>query len=152
MRTVTHHAFMAESHMEATTCKEAEGFLMKQYGPIHGTDWGCYYSETEKGWFRPKCNVIPASKVEQAKEKIEEFWGTAGGVFLILFIISICIFFIWWIYGCIKLRRFEWFWKVKKEMDYGRVTYQRQKNSQTADKYSVDNDDEDDVEDVYLAQ
>ena len=40
----------------------------------------------------------------------------------------------------------------QKEMDYGRVTYQRQKNSQTADKYSVDNDDEDDVEDVYLAQ
>ena len=143
---------MADKHIEATTCPEAKENLFQLYGPIHKTDWGCFYSESEKGWFRPECEVTPSTAFVAAKEMAKNFWATAGGVFLILFIILISFFMLWWVSGCVRLRKPMWFWKIRKELDYERVTYRRQKNNKNVNgQYGVDSDEDgDDLNDVYL--
>ena len=143
---------MADKHIEATTCPEAKENLFQLYGPIHKTAWGCFYSESEKGWFRPECEVTPPTAFVAAKEMAKNFWATAGGVFLILFIILISFFMLWWVSGCVRLRKPMWFWKIRKELDYERVTYRRQKNNKNVNgQYGVDSDEDgDDLNDVYL--
>ena len=77
--------------MEAKTCDEAKANLLGQLGPIHGTDWGCLYSEAKQGWFRPECTVT-LTTVEKAQAAAYNIWETTGGAFLIIFIIAMSIF------------------------------------------------------------
>lgn len=77
--------------MEAKTCEEATSNLLEQFGPIHETDWGCLYSETMKGWFRPECTVT-LTPVQRAQTTAVTVWETTGGAFLIIFIVSLCLF------------------------------------------------------------
>lgn len=86
---------MYKEHMEYTTCEKAIAGLLDVMGPVHGVDWGCYFSETKNGWFRPECE-ISSHPLREASETAKNLWKTPGGVFLILFIIGMSLFLIWW--------------------------------------------------------
>ncbi len=157
MKSVVHWAFLSDRHMEATTCDEALSNLDKVLGPVHKTDWGCVYSESEKGWFRPECKVTPPPP-RSAREAVESLWGTTGGAFLIIFIVFLCIFFIWWVVGCYRIGEVAWPWTVCRGFQKGRNSYKRQREETEMNlpdigtNYSIDNEDNNssDNEDIYL--
>ena len=152
--TVTHEAFMAPKHFEATTCDEALDYLKLMMGPIHETDWGCVYSESKDGWYRPECEVI-SHPYRSAKETTEDIWSKPGGAVLIIFIVFLCVFVLWWGVGCLRIGYKAWPWTVWSELGRGRVNYKRQVNSgnmvdisNVNRDYGVDNDEDD--EDIYV--
>lgn len=151
LKTVVHWAFITDRHLEAKNCDEALEYLDKVLGPVHKTDWGCIYSESEKGWFRPECEVVPPPP-RNAKEAVENLWNTPGGAFLIIFIVFVCAFLIWWAVGCFRLGEMAWPWNVRRSFRAGRVSYKRQKATNDGE-YAIDNGEEQssDDEDIYLA-
>tara|TARA_Y100000310_G_scaffold323950_1_gene385120 strand:- start:315 stop:743 length:429 start_codon:yes stop_codon:yes gene_type:complete len=126
--------------MEYTSCEQAEAGLLDVMGPVHGVDWGCYYSETQEGWFRPECEIT-SHPLRQAAESAKNLWKTPGGVILILFIISMSIFLLWWGFRCYRAKRCDWPWKVR----HNAFTARYSKNT------PQDNDSDDDVN-VYSGQ
>tara|TARA_A100001011_G_scaffold363476_1_gene413419 strand:- start:61 stop:666 length:606 start_codon:yes stop_codon:yes gene_type:complete len=137
LRTTEHHAFLYKEHMEYTTCDQAKAGLLAVMGPVHGVDWGCYYSESQKGWFRPECTVTP-HPYKSVAEATKNIWGTPGGVFLILFIIALSIFSLWWAFKCYRAKKCDWWWRINGKAKY-------------AAQYSATdrNDDEDDDVNIY---
>ena len=130
---------MHKEHMEFTSCDNAKEGLLEVMGPVHGVEWGCYYSEEEEGWFRPECE-IQSHPLRAASEAAANLWKTPGGVFLILFIISMSIFLLWWAFRCYRSKRCDWFWRLRKR-SYGSARYSKTKRTS--------GDDSDDDVDVY---
>jgi len=130
---------MYKEHMEYTTCEKAEAGLLDVMGPVHGVDWGCFYSETKEGWFRPECEITP-HPLRAASEAAENLWKTPGGVVLILFIIAVSIFLLWWAFRCYRAKRCDWPWKVRRG-SYASARYSKKGST-------PDHDSDDDV-DVY---
>lgn len=131
---------MYHEHMEYTTCEKAKEGLFDVMGPVHGVDWGCYYSETQEGWFRPECE-IKSHPLRAASEAAQNLWKTPGGVFLILFIIAASIFLIWWTFRCYRSKRCDWPWKVRRGTYVG-ARYSKNRST-------PDHDSDDDDVDVY---
>lgn len=125
--------------MEYTDCEAAKEGLLAVMGPVHGVDWGCYYSEVHEGWFRPECEIT-SHPLREASEAAKNLWKTPGGVFLILFIISMSIFLLWWAFRCYRAKRCDWFWKIRRT-PYSSARYSK--------KSMPRGDDSDDDVDVY---
>ena len=152
---VTHEAFLAPRHFEATECEEALDNLNVMMGPVHETEWGCLYSEAENGWFRPECKVTN-HPFRTVGEKTVDLWSTPGGAFLIIFIILLCVFFIWWFIGCFRIGYRAWPWTVWANLGHGRASYKKQRSKEmdieeVPGRYGLDNDEDDDTEDIYLS-
>tara|TARA_A100001015_G_scaffold215456_1_gene241915 strand:- start:6453 stop:6986 length:534 start_codon:yes stop_codon:yes gene_type:complete len=136
-----HHAFMYKEHMEYTTCEKAIAGLLDVMGPVHGVDWGCYFSETKNGWFRPECE-IKSHPLRAAEEAAKNLWKTPGGVFLILFIISASLFLMWWAFRCYRAKRCDWPWNVRRG-SYASARYTKKQ------RVGTPREDSDDDVDVY---
>ena len=53
--------------------------------------------------------------------------------------------------GCVRLHRFVWFWEVRRELGYQRVTHRGRVASGTNPAYENNNDsDNDDKDDIFL--
>ena len=144
LRTTTYTAYSDSRVSTSRTCKEALKYLRLYLGPTHSTEWGCLYSETHKGWFRDTCHV------DTALEKVirNDFWGTPGGVFLVMFISLACCFIIWWLSLCYRARKVVNICDGLREIDLDtRLHYAARfaKNKNTKkNNWQDDNDNDDD--------
>ena len=139
LRTTTYIAYSDSRVSTSRTCEEARRNLRIYLGPTHSTEWGCLYSESHKGWFRDKCHV------EAALEKVVRFWGTPGGVFLIMFISLVCCFIIWWVSLCYRARKMVNICDGLREIDLDtRLQYAARYNNKKGAKKVWQNDNDDD--------